>query len=332
MIKTDPGARISFTHVWGIPGTSNYDTYFLHSAGLWYDAASPADKWTLFDENGNFAMDTTLAFNVLWPTVNGVGFTHTVTSANSSNNWSLIDDPALNNNPNAIFFITKVLNDVVYDSAHVGIWYSTFDGKWSVYNEYSSNALQLASKYNIFVPNGGTTCFKQVSTENDYFTVIDNPLLNGKPNMKIFIVHDYTNTSGNEHYVNTETGVWYNGSNWTIYTENISTLAVGTTFNVLAISDAPNGIVNYERTDQTLKVFPNPAKDVVNVALDQLTQRKIYHLSVSASNGKTMIEKSWSEGMTGLIKLDVSDLSAGLYILSAQTSDGPMVTKLNVVK
>ncbi|MCX6283929.1 MAG: hypothetical protein NTW31_06830, partial [Bacteroidetes bacterium] len=220
--------KIIFTHIWGLPDNT-HEKYMLHSNGLWFTGSD----WSIFDEN-RVSMDTNFAYNVLNCKQHGTAFIHTVTAGNSLLNWSIIDNPSLNGKPNAVFFITKTWYNGIYDTAHVGIWYDPSVSKWTVYNENNAMTLALNSTYNIFVPDAGTSFFKQVATDSYYITYIDNPLTNLNPNAKIFVVHDYTNNAGSQGYVNDEIGVWYDGSQWTIYNENpLDSLFTGATFNVL---------------------------------------------------------------------------------------------------
>jgi len=319
---------IIFSHVWGLYGEVTHEEYMKKSCGLWFTGTN----WSIFDET-RVAMDTNYAFNVLNAKANGTGFTHTVTSSNLVENFSTIDNPILNGHPDLVFFITKTWTNGVYDTAHVGIWYDAGAGQWSVYNEAGpASTLQLNSTYNIFVPNPGTSFIKQVATSNYYITTIDDTRLNGNPLARIYAVHDYTTTSGTQGYVNDEIGVWYDGSNWTVYTENISDLFTGATFNVLIASDAIPGIpVNKEETNN-LKVFPNPAKDKLGVLLNTKLSMENATYRLVSTDGRTIFEKHATGNMNGQVFFDVHDLSAGLYFLYATTSGGIISAKVNIVK
>jgi hypothetical protein len=326
IIGTDTAEHIIFTHVYG-PDLS-HEEYMLQSHGLWYTGS----EWSIFNETGA-AIDTSLAFNVLDPTSNGTSFKHTVTSANSFFSHSDIDNPLLNNNPNAVFFISKTWVNSVFDTAHVGIWYNTSHLKWSIYNEDGFNPLKLNSTYNIFVPSTGTSYFQQVATNNYYLTYIDNPLLNGNPDAKIFVVHDYTNSPATEGYIDNEIGVWYDGSGWTIYNENPSdTLFTGATFNVLVIRDNPVGIENNSAGNAGIKVTPNPAKDRISVLLNSASAKSLKEIRLCSIDGQTVIDKAYN-GIEGVqIVLDLSSISPGLYILTAVSAEGTLSAKVNVVK
>jgi hypothetical protein len=334
IVGTNPADNLIFTHVLGVPDGS-HRAYMPHSNGLWYTGA----EWSIFNEI-QLDMDTSLAFNVLNPQANGTSFMHTVTVANSISNWSDIDNPLLNNNPSAVFFISKTWANDVYDTHHVGIWYDTGNSKWSVYNELASTPLEINGTYNIFVPAAATSFYKHVATSSNtsssYITYLDDILLNGNPDAKIFVVHDFTNTPATEGYINGELGVWYDGSNWTIYDDDYTgygdTLFNGATFNVLIIRDFPVGIANITKDAGKIKVTPNPAKDKITVLLNSSYLKSLKEIRLSSMDGQTVLQKDYN-GQTGeQIVFDLSAVSQGLYILTAVTGEGILSTKVNVVK
>ena len=325
-IGNNPSDIILFSHVWGVAG--GHSEYMTKSCGLWYTGA----EWSIFDETQQ-TMNTEFAFNVLNANENGVGFTHTVTVENLYQNYSKIDNPILNGHPEKIFFINKTWANGVYDTAHVGVWYDAIDGQWTIYNEAGfPSFLELNSTYNVFVPNDGTSCFKQVANDVSYICTIDDPRLNGKENARIYAVHDYTTNGGAPGYINDELGVWYDGTFWTVYTENYTSLFIGAAFNVLIASDGSTGLPDIKEESSKLKVFPNPAKDKLEVLLNRKLTSGNVCIRLTSMDGRTVLEKFVSGNLNGQITLDVYDLAAGLYFLYASTPEGIISTKVNIVK
>lgn len=88
----------------------------------------------------------------------------------------------------------------------------------------------------------GTNKFAFIHTKtstNSYAsngTSIDNPLINGDPNVILIVTHNLSATSG-ATYVNTPVGVYYDGASgkWVIFTENSTAITNGVAFNVIAI-------------------------------------------------------------------------------------------------
>lgn len=326
MVGNNAADNLIFTHVWGVSDYTHQE-YMTKSAGLWFEGTA----WSIFNEDWTIDMDTNLAFNVLNPQVNGNSFRHTVTVDNSANNGSNIDNPLLNGNPNAVFFLTKTWDNGVYDTAHVGIWYNSARSKWAIYNENYTGTLQLNSTYNIFIPDAGTSFFKHSAIDSYYITYLDNPLLNGHPDAKIFVVHDYTNDVGHVGYVNDEIGVWYDEASWSIYTENITDLFAGATFNVLVIADYPTGVSNVSNDHSKLKVFPNPANNKVHVLVGRSLTGGQINLTLSTIEGQILIQQD-VDGKMGQYLMDVANIPTGIYILTAIAGKGTYTTKVNILR
>jgi len=325
VVGTNASDNLIFTHIKG--PDFPHEVYMPVSHGLWYNGS----EWTIFNET-QATIDTGLAFNVLNPKTNGTSFSFTVTAANTSQYWADIDNPLLNSTPSAIFFISKTWANGVYETAHVGIWYDSFSAKWAIYNEDGATPLALNSTYNIFIPAAGTSFFKFHSTSTLYFTEIDDSLINGNPNAEIFIVHDFTDNSTYQGFINDELGVWYSGYNWTIYNETPSHhLFFGATFNVLMIRDNPVGLDNITNVAK-MNVTPNPAKDKVKLSMNSSYMQSLKEIRVYSTDGQTVLQKTYNGNPGGQILLDLSQVSQGLYIISAITGEGTLTSKVNIVR
>jgi hypothetical protein len=71
--------------------------------------------------------------------VPGVRFVHTATAANITGNWTYIDHPLTNENPNAIVLATQNWNPGgavgTYNNHPIGVWYASGAKKWAVFNQ-----------------------------------------------------------------------------------------------------------------------------------------------------------------------------------------------------
>ncbi|MBI1225278.1 MAG: T9SS type A sorting domain-containing protein [Bacteroidetes bacterium] len=81
--------------------------------------------------------------------------------------------------------------------------------------------------------------------------------------------------------------------------------------------------------DMTMNVFPNPAKDVLNIALTTESQKDV-SLSLLTIDGKVMMEKKGNLQGNGHFQVNVSQLPAGFYFVKVATKDGVLVTKVVV--
>jgi hypothetical protein len=327
VLGSNPSDLLIFNHVYGLPD-STHEAYMPNNHGLWYYDPN----WSVFDETYT-DIDTNLAFNVLNPKFNGTAFVHTVTAANSLASWSYIDHPLLNNNALAVFFITKTWDNYVYDEAHIGIWYDSLESKWTVYNESYGTPLTDSLTFNIFIPDAATSYFKHVANDSSYISYIDNPLINGNPNARIFVVHDFTNDAGTMGRIHDEIGVWYDAPYWTIYTENFTPLFPGATFNVLVVSPIDNtGITENTKLETNILITPNPAKESVNVLVNQSPLDIVEKVEIISIDGRLVLEISWNGNSSNQIRLDVSSLSTGMYLLNVKTSETVLSGKLIIVR
>jgi sorbitol-specific phosphotransferase system component IIA len=103
-----------------------------------------------------------LAFALNAQTNNGISFIHRVTPSNLTNNHSEIDNPNLNNNPGAVFFISKTLQNGASETSHVGILYDGSTNKWTLYDENPGDKLKINSTYTVFIPPAETTYFNML--------------------------------------------------------------------------------------------------------------------------------------------------------------------------
>lgn len=127
-----------------------------HPIGAWYYS----NKWNIFNSD-HAVMPLGLTYKVQYFQTPGVNqFLHLVTQLSLGSEGSYIDNPALNNKPNAQFlFLQNHSPDV-----RTGSWlnqfeeksgYSTAAGKWYITN-IGGQAMQKGSAYNIVINTGGT--------------------------------------------------------------------------------------------------------------------------------------------------------------------------------
>jgi len=110
-------------------------------------------------------------------------------------------------------------------------------------------------------------------------------------------------------YNNHPIGVWYDGTEWTIFNEDIDTIATGASFNVLVAGDkSPTGIKPIASLNASFTVYPNPASATVNLQLPQaytsntqidvfnLLGQNIYNLPQNSNNTLSIDVSQWPEG------------------------------------
>jgi hypothetical protein len=94
-----PDVPPSVTQNWNPGGEGG--TYNDHPVGVRYGAE--ARQWVVFNEDGE-AMPEGAAFNVTVLPLGEPAFVHRATPANVTENWTYVDDPRVNGDPDAILF------------------------------------------------------------------------------------------------------------------------------------------------------------------------------------------------------------------------------------
>lgn len=103
------------------------------SIGVWYTGL----EWSVF--NQNFAtLPVGSAYNILVCNAeDDAVFVHTATPSNITSNWTEIDNPLTNGNPEARLTVTQNWNPGgiggVYNDHAIGVWYT--GARWAIFNQ-----------------------------------------------------------------------------------------------------------------------------------------------------------------------------------------------------
>lgn len=215
-----------------------YGKYNDHQIGVWYNNGT----WTIYNEDKQpLPMDT--KFNVLALNPSANAFVHQVSAGNMEKTWTLLNHPKLNNNPNAIVFVTQNWKGK-YNPKPLGVWYT--GSKWSVFNQDNS-PIPIGTTFNVLVADNGfnsaigaTAQIQQANSankQNQWGPYLMTSSTNDA-NATLFVTQNW-NTNG--PYNNHIPAVWYGGNSWTIYNQDRVALADGTKFNVLVFGNAGAG-------------------------------------------------------------------------------------------
>ena len=308
----DASVQLQVTPNWGIIS----DVYDSFAIGVWFDTAF--NEAAVYNEKNTSGLQGS-AFNVLVPNSHGTSFLQVATNSNISSAASYIDDPLINDNPDAIIFVTHNWNpdtSANYENevqVPTGVFYDNGVSEWSVFNEDAS-AFVPNTAFNVFVPNAGNNVFTVTATPSNtggsYILYMDNAVTNNDSNAILIVTQDW-NPNGNLSgvYNNHPIGVWYDGTEWTIFNEDIDTIATGASFNVLVAGDkSPTGIKPIASLNASFTVYPNPASATVNLQLPQaytsntqidvfnLLGQNIYNLPQNSNNTLSIDVSQWPEG------------------------------------
>jgi hypothetical protein len=231
--------------------------YDKHSIGVWYDGS----KWAIFNQDTT-AMPVNASFNVLLLVPSSDIFVHTASAGNSAGDYTRIDNAITNGHPNAIVFTTPNWNPGglggTYNNHNTGVWYDITTDQWAIFNQ-DVTTIPAHAAFNVLIPNPDTSVFIHKATAANIagnVTTIDYPLTNGNPNAIILVTPNYNPGNVGGTYDNHPIGLFYNGSKWAIFNQDIAAMPVNASFNVFVPTAGP-GVGVFIHTASTLNTGGN---------------------------------------------------------------------------
>ena len=199
-----------------------------------------------------------LAAAPVFAEVPGESFVHVANIENISSAATYLEHPLLDGNPDAIALVTpnrtpSGVPGAVPDS-DVGLFYSTGEARWSIYNEDGSDMPEGAA-FNVFVPANGSDAFVHtttVGTVANNWSTLDHAASNDDPNALVFVTHVYAaGAIGEGDYHPESLGVWYTGAErWAIFNQTTTVaMPVGLDFHVFVAPDDENAFVHFAEAD-----------------------------------------------------------------------------------
>lgn len=311
----NPDAKIVVTHNWNPNGT-NSNVYNNNIDGVWYNGSN----WTIYNEDYTTPMVAGASFNVYirGNDSNVITQIATVANQNGTDYYSFIDNPITNGNPNANLVMDNYFNpNSVYINSNYGFYYNTTFNQWAIYSE-SHTPIPVGAAFNVIVEpsNDNVVSFRhQATTANTAYnlTMIDHPLLNGKPNAVFVFSHNWGSGGDSSNMlIDKVQGVYYYGSHWYIYNEDLSAMDVNSLYNIVVMTSEVAATDSTEFTNFT--AYPNPVKDVLNInAEDEITKIEVYNLLGQQVKSSSPKARNFT--------MDLSDLNAGMYTIKFTSND-----------
>jgi hypothetical protein len=162
-----------------------------------------------------------------------------------------LNNGATNCQPNDLLFVTQNwdANGVcgcVYQTGVVGVWYNATVSQWAVFLEDQEGIVADASFNVLVVPTASSSVFVQTSTGSNTSgdaTFIDSSLTNGNPKVMLQVTQNFDPGGGIGGYNPHAVGVWYDAakSEWAVFNEDKTPMAVELSFNVMVGATSSNG-------------------------------------------------------------------------------------------
>lgn len=197
-----------------------------HPVGVWYDAMT--GKWAIFNED-KAVMPHGAAFNVFAVpgSIQGnveAAITDVASTANSKGNWTYLDNPITNNNPNIFLNVTSNWNPAgkggVYNAHPLGVWYDSQVGKWAIFNEGSMDAIPSGAAFNMFIDtpvvNGLFLHQATAANTTGNHTTLDSSFTNGNSAALLFATPNFNPQGQSGTYEAHNLSVDYRNNHWLI--------------------------------------------------------------------------------------------------------------------
>jgi hypothetical protein len=232
-LNRNPKAKPVLTQFWD--GVSN-----PHPVAVQYHLAS--SRWRIVNGDGT-NLPAGAKFNVLLaPGARSV----LASAANSTANVTLF--PFAKGNPNARLFLTRVTNPVLslpptLSTRHHGLYFigpgPAYGNQWCIFAQDEENigALGFHLADATRLKNGASPAAFSFVTAVENITqnhaAISHPLADGNPDALLFVQHVFTGASPT--YLDEAVGVFYSGTRWRIFNQDLSPMPANAAFHVLVL-------------------------------------------------------------------------------------------------
>ena len=179
-------------------------------------------------------------------------YVHVATAANTTANYTDLDNPVSNGHPDAIVFVTPVWNPggVVagaFDYHQVGVWWHAATGRWSIFNEDLAT-MPVGAAFDVYaLPTPLGSIFVHHATAANSagdFTDLPSPDTNSQPAKQVIVTPVWNPGGAGGVYDRPPLGVWYNTgtARWSIFHEDLSAVTTNASFNVYPVIAAVHGL------------------------------------------------------------------------------------------
>jgi hypothetical protein len=217
--------------------------YDPHPLGVWYN--SFAGRWTILNEDTQ-PMPTGTSFSIReqpdtcttlpeWQV-----YRHTATASNVVGDYTIIDNPVTNNNPNAAVEVTQEFTSL-YNPHEVGAFYT--GSRWAIFNEDGA-AMPVGASFDLSVGQALKTSYQQVfahtatvsNTSGNVSQLTASVFTNPSILPRVTQVSNPGGSCGcvfNPHAV----GLWFDtgAGRWAIYNVDNASIPLGAKFFISSI-------------------------------------------------------------------------------------------------
>jgi len=158
-------------------------------------------------------------------------FVHRATEENSRGDYTYLDDPRIDNDPDAVVLAAP---SGPY-GRNVGVWYEPQERRWAIFNQDRA-AVPVGSAFEVAVPPAEEGFVHRAELLNivGNATYIDDPLVNGEPEAGVSVTQNWNPGGGNGVYNDHPVGVGYDEDvgSWFVYNTDNARMPDGAAFNI----------------------------------------------------------------------------------------------------
>ena len=150
--------------------------------------------------------------------------------------------------PDALVLITSHWNPPsggggVYVKHPQGVWYT--GAVWSIFNQ-DLQPMDVNSAYVVVIAAQGAFLHRAVANVNisGNWTSLEHPALNGNPAALCQITQNWNPPGGGGTYNPHHVAVWYTGSHWAIYNQDMAAMTPGAAFNIRVTPAGPRSFLH----------------------------------------------------------------------------------------
>jgi hypothetical protein len=169
----------------------------------------------------------------------GVSFVHRATDENSRGDYTVIRNPSIDGQPNAIVLASLAPDQSgsrasAYDH-NIGVWYTARVGKWAIFNQDLA-PVPAGTTFEVEFPPASRKFVHEAGLLNTAgnYTYLDDRLTNGKPDAVLSVTQNWNPGGGRGVYNDHPVGAIYNEKveKWAIYNRDDAPIPEGAAFNV----------------------------------------------------------------------------------------------------
>ena len=169
----------------------------------------------------------------------GISFVHRATDGNSRGDYTVISDPSIDGQPNAIVLASLAPTQIgsgaaAYDH-NIGVWYAGGVGRWAIFNQDLA-PVPAGTTFEVEVPPASTKFVHEADLLNTAgnYTYLDDRLTNGKPDAALSVTQNWNPGGGRGVYNDHPVGTTYDTKveKWAVFNEDGKSMPEGAAFNV----------------------------------------------------------------------------------------------------